>query len=356
MSIFEHADFDGHEGVHFFEDKQIGLKAVIAVHSTRRGPSAGGTRFWSYASSADALTDALRLSKAMSYKNAMADLPLGGGKGVVMKPGGNFDRTDLFKAYGARINLLSGSYITAEDVGMTPDDMKIIRSETPYAAGLDEGPAASGDPSPVTADGVFRGLQVAVSHKLNRSSLKDVKVAVQGLGHVGYNLCKLLHAAGAQLWVADINADRVTQAVNAFNANAVSTDRIHACAVDIFSPCALGGAINASTLPEIKASIIGGAANNQLKSPELGEALQSRGILYCPDYVINAGGIINIAAEVSGTYEKDWVKTKLTGLQSTLKTIFERAQNEGVATNIIADKMAQDRIFGSDLSFGENHT
>lgn len=344
MSVFEHVDFDDHEGVHFFEDAQSQLRAVISVHSTVRGPAAGGTRFWTYVSSAEALTDALRLSKAMSYKNAMADLPLGGGKGVVMRPEGDFDRDVLFGVYGRYLNRLAGSYITAEDVGMTTHDLKIIRNETPFAAGLDDGPAASGDPSPITADGVFRGLETAVFHKLGKENLRGVRVAVQGLGHVGYNLCKLLNNAGAHLTVADINSERVQQAKNELNAVGAHTNEIHSIDVDIFAPCALGGAVNAKTLPAIRAKIIGGAANNQLASADLGETLRLRGILYCPDYVINAGGIINIAAELSGTYDPKWVDGKLSGLQNTLKTVFERSDRAAVATSKIADEMAKERI------------
>lgn len=350
MSIFEHKDFVGHEGVHFFEDQASGLKAVVAVHSTKRGPAAGGTRFWTYASSAEALTDALRLSRAMSFKNAMADLPLGGGKGVVMHPEGDFDRRALFLAYGRGLNGLAGRYVTAEDVGMTPNDLKIIREETPYAAGLDDGPAASGDPSPITAKGVFYGLQTAAQYTFGTSDLKGRRVAVQGLGHVGYNVCKHLHKAGAELWVADISEQRVHDVVNAFGATVIPTQEIHACNVDIFAPCALGGAINAQTLPDIQAKIIGGAANNQLEQPEFGDRLRVKEILYCPDYVINAGGIINVASEISGNFDPNWVEGKLLGLKDTLHAIFKRSERESRATSEIADEMAQERITGASFS------
>lgn len=345
MSVLDHPDFDAHEGVHFFYDPQTQLRAVIAVHSTRRGPAAGGTRFWSYASSADALTDALRLSKAMSFKNAMADLPLGGGKAVVLRPDGAFDRDALFQKYGQRLNRLGGSYITAEDVGMTTRDLEIIQAETPYAAGVTTGPSASGDPSPITAKGVFLGLQVAVVHRLKKDSLRGLHVAVQGLGNVGFNLCGHLHDAGACLSVADINPERVQNAVAEFGAKAVPIDEIHQCDADIFAPCALGGAITPHTLSELKVAIVGGAANNQLLTPEMGVALRQQNILYCPDYVINAGGIINIAAELSGRYELSWVNLKLEQLKETLLTVFETADSQNKATSEVADQMARERIF-----------
>jgi len=316
--MFDHPDFDDHEGVHFFSDAKSGLQAVIAVHNTNRGPGAGGTRLWTYGDPKDAVADALRLSKAMSYKNAMADLELGGGKAVILRPKTKFDRIALFEAYGRAIDSISGKYITAEDVGVSPDDMRIIKTQTDFVAGLDEGPAASGDPSPVTAEGVFRSIKVAVAHELGLNSLKGLRVAVQGLGHVGYGLCEHLHGAGAQLIVADIN--------------------------DIFAPCALGGAVSEASLPDIRASIIAGAANNQLASPEMGEACRQRGILYAPDYVVNAGGIINVAAEVSGNFDPEWVKAKLDGLEETLKKVFTRAAERGVSTSLIADEMARARL------------
>ncbi len=342
--MFDHPDFDDHEGVHVFSDPKTGLRAIIAVHNTNRGPSAGGTRFWSYADPKHAMTDALRLSKAMSFKNAMAGLDLGGGKGVILRPEGDFDREALFAAYGRAVEAVGGRYITAEDVGVSPNDMRVIKTQTDYVAGLDEGPAASGDPSPVTADGVFRGMKVAVLHAKGLESLKGLTVAVQGLGHVGYALCGHLHDAGAHLIVADINAEVLEQAKQAFGAVVVKPDAIHAVEADIYAPCALGGAVSKATLPDIRASIIAGAANNQLATPDMAEACRKRGILYAPDYVINGGGIINVAAEVSGHYDKAWVDNKLAGLESTLKVIFEQASEQEVATTVVADKMARERL------------
>ncbi len=350
MSVFESSNFANHESVHFFNDPASGLRSVIAVHSTRRGPAAGGTRLWQYVSDEAALLDVLNLSRAMSYKNAMADIPFGGGKAVILRPSGDFDREKLFTAYGKAVDSLGGKYCTAEDVGVGPDDMKAVRAQTRFVAGLTDGEAASGDPSPVTADGVFRGLHVAAEHALQTQSLKGLRVAVQGLGHVGYHLCYLLHKAGAKLWVADINQTVIDKAKDQFGAIAVSTDDIHSQDVDIFAPCALGGAINSDTIDEIKTKIVGGAANNQLATSELGSALKERGILYCPDYVINGGGIINVAAELSGSYDPKWVDGKLDGLKVTLAEIFNRAKQEHRPTNEIADEMAEDRIFGHHYS------
>ena len=342
--MFDHPDFDGHEGVYIFSDPKSGLKAVISVHNTVRGPAAGGTRFWSYADPKDAVTDALRLSKAMSYKNAMAGLSLGGGKGVILRSEGEFDRKALFEAYGRAVESVGGKYITAEDVGVSPDDMRIIKTQTDFVAGLDEGPAASGDPSPVTADGVFRSIKVAVQHTTGRDSLKGLRVAVQGLGHVGYGLCEHLQSAGVHLIVTDINKAVLNRAKAELGAEVVAPDAIHAVDADVYAPCALGSAISEATLPDIKASIIAGAANNQLATPEMGEACRQRGILYAPDYVVNAGGIINVAAEVSGTYDPKWVEAKLDGLEVTLENIFSLASEQGLATNIVADKLARERL------------
>lgn len=343
MAIFENADFDDHESVHMFTDPDSGLRAVIAIHSTKRGPSAGGCRLWSYATSGLAMTDALRLSRGMSYKNAMAGLNLGGGKAVVIRPEGEFDREALFTAFGKAIETLGGRYYTAEDVGVSPDDMRAVRRQTKYAAGLDDGEFASGDPSPVTADGVFRSIKLAADKKLG-APLKGLRIAVQGLGHVGYDLCRRLDAVGAKLIVTDINTDVLQNAESEFGAKIVAPDDIYAVDADIYSPCALGATLNPQTLEKLKVSAIAGAANNQLSVPEMGQNLHDMGILYCPDYVVNGGGIINIAGEIEGDYNTDWVEEKLLGLEHTLGKIIKLSSDTNRSTHIIADEMAQARI------------
>ena len=344
MSAFEHPDFDDHESVVFASDDNSQLKAIIAVHSTVLGPAAGGTRFWTYVSSENALSDALRLSRAMSFKNAMADIPHGGGKGVIIKPEGDFERTNLFAAYGRALNRLNGAYYTAEDVGVSPADMAIIRTQTQFVAGLDEGVAASGDPSPVTADGIFKGLLVSVNHRFGQSDFKGLTVAVQGLGSVGYSLCNFLHKAGAKLIVTDINIEAVSKAVEEFGAQAEQPDAIFDVNADVFAPCALGGALNNDTIDRLKASIVGGAANNQLESPSIGQKLHEMDIIYCPDYVINGGGIINVAAELSGKYDKRWVDSKVMALSETLRDILVQSKKMNRPTHLIADEMALTRI------------
>jgi leucine dehydrogenase len=344
MSVFSHIDFADHEGVYFASDPVSGLKAIIAVHSTVRGPSAGGTRFWHYDAEEDALRDVLRLSKAMSYKNAAAELPLGGGKAVIIRPKGDFDRQSLFEAYGRAIERLNGSYITAEDVGVSPNDMNVIRTQTEYVAGLTSGKAASGDPSPVTAEGVFRGIKVAANHIWGSNDLSDKTVAVQGLGHVGYSLCEKLHQAGTSLRVADINETVIRKAMTEFGAVAVDVNDIHAETVDIFSPCALGGALNEQSIPDIKAKLIAGAANNQFRHESLMEDLKARNITYLPDFVLNAGGIINVAAEVSGEYSEAWVEKKLEGLADTIKMILETSTAKNTSTLDVANQIAEERL------------
>ncbi|WP_298913848.1 Glu/Leu/Phe/Val dehydrogenase dimerization domain-containing protein [uncultured Algimonas sp.] len=344
MSIFSHPDFDGHEAVHVFCDAASGLRAIIAVHNTNRGPASGGTRFWHYASDADALADVLRLSRAMSYKNAMARLDLGGGKAVILKPDEPFDRDALFAAYGRAVDTISGTYITAEDVGVSPRDMTTIKTQTDHVAGLPEGKNASGDPSPVTAEGVFRGVRVAAERRFGTRDLSGMTVAVQGLGSVGYALAGHLANAGATLNVADINPDILRKAEAELGATVVPVEAVHSVDADIFAPCALGGAINDRTLPELKAKVVAGAANNQLASEDMDNALKARGILYAPDYVINAGGIINVAAEVAGDYDPSWVNAKLDQLEETLGEVFDRAVAEDRTTAEVADEMARDRM------------
>jgi leucine dehydrogenase len=348
MSVFENPAFDDHESVSFFVEPEAGLKAIIAIHSTALGPGAGGVRYWSYPSSAEALTDVLRLSRGMSFKNAMADLALGGGKAVVMKPAGPVDRAALFEAYGRCVEALGGRYITAEDVGVGVDDMAAVRRATAHVGGLVEGKAASGDPSPVTARGVFLGIQSVARRALGRDDLAGVKVAVQGVGHVGGGVCRLLKEAGAELVVSDVNEVALAALASELGARAVLSEAIYDIEADIFSPCALGAVINPSTIDRLKVKAVAGGANNQLSTPDMGDRLMEKGILYAPDYVINSGGIINIAAEVegriSGRYDPAWVEAKVQASNKTLEAVFDRAAAERRPTHAVADEMAKERI------------
>ncbi len=336
--------FRDHEQVVYLHDKETGLKAFIAVHDTTLGPSAGGCRMWKYDNEVEALNDVLRLSRGMSYKNAVAGLKLGGGKAVIIGDSGTDKSEALFRAFGRMVDSLGGKYISAEDVGMTVEDLELIAEETPYVAGLNKGAHASGDPSPFTATGVFLGIKAAVKHKLGKDSVAGLTIAVQGLGHVGYHVCRQLHEAGAKLLVSDINQDSVNRVASDFGAETVDLDDILFVDADVLSPCALGAIINDDTIDHIKASIIAGAANNQLARDDHGQALMDRGILYAPDYVINAGGIINIAAETRGAYDVTWVKGKVEKIYDSLTVIFERSVSESRPTNHIADELANEII------------
>jgi leucine dehydrogenase len=342
MPVFDSVDFDNHEQVAFCNDAASGLKAIIAIHNTARGPAVGGCRMWPYRSEEEALTDVLRLSRGMTYKSAVARLPFGGGKAVVI---GN-PRTDkserLFRALGVFVESLGGRYVVAEDVGTSPADMDLVRKETRHVAGIAGG---SGDPSPATAFGVYQGLRAAVAHRLGRETLDGLSIAVQGLGHVGACLCRRLAADGARLFVSDIQTDAVRRAVAEFGATAVQPEAIYGQDVDVFAPCALGAVINDETVPRLKARVVGGAANNQLAEDRHGEALRRRGILYAPDYVINAGGIINILYEAPD-YDQAKAFAHLAGIHDTLTEIFARAEAEGVPTNVAADRLAESRFKG----------
>ncbi len=349
MTVFDNPSFDDHEGVHVFCDAATGLRAVIAVHSTARGPAGGGTRMWRYETDDDAITDALRLSQGMSFKNAVADLPLGGGKGVIVAPDHVGDRAALFRAYGRCIDGLAGRYVTAEDVGVSPADMLEVARETRFVAGLPDGETASGDPSPVTARGVFRGITICARRALGTDDLTGVRVAVQGVGHVGGPLCDLLHEAGAILTITDVNAANLAAVAARTGAATVDPGDIYAAACDVFAPCALGAVINDETLRVLTAKIVAGAANNQLKTPDYAERLAERGVLYAPDYVINGGGIINVAAEIlavesGAAYDPAWVETKLDRLMATLEDVLDRAASDGVTTLSVADAIARERI------------
>lgn len=351
MTLFDNPAFENHEGVHAFFDEAAGLKTIIAVHSTTRGPAAGGCRMWPYESAEAALADALKLSRAMSYKNAMADLPLGGGKSVIIGDARKDKTPQLFQAFGRAVERVGGRYWTAEDVGVSPADLEEARKETRYVAGLEGHPAASGDPSPVTAEGVFRGVRLCVERAYNRD-LKDVTVAVQGVGHVGAYLADKLHAAGARLVITDVNEQALAEVAGRTGATIVAPDAIYDAEAEVFAPCALGGAVNAETLPRLKGRVIAGAANNQLASGEIGRAIHDRGMLYAPDYVINGGGIINVAAEIlaleaGGAFDQAWVDAKLDRLMLTLSEVLDRAAADARPTHEVANEMARERIVAS---------
>lgn len=345
--MFDKTAFAGHESVHHFFDAKTGLRAIIAIHSTARGPGAGGCRMWNYASSDEAFTDALRLSEGMSYKNAMADLPLGGGKAVIWGNSKTQKTPELFRALGRAIETLRGRYWSAEDVGVSPADMAYAAEETKYVAGLSKGKAASGDPSPVTARGVFLGIKACAQRAFGTDDLHGRHVAVQGVGHVGGRVCELLAEAGAKLTVTDVNPETLAGIAGSTGAQVVMTDEIYDVDADIFSPNALGAVVNPNTIGRIRAKVIAGGANNQLSTPDMGEKLSERGILYAPDYVINGGGIINVAAEISGAYDPAWVEGKVQRLVKTLGEVLDQAKTEKRATNRVADEIALRRIVES---------
>ncbi len=348
MTVFSNPGFDNHERVLFCHDEPTGLCAIIAIHSTALGPAAGGTRLWSYASDDDALYDVLRLSQGMSYKNAMAGLKFGGGKAVIMKTPGFQGSNALFERFGEFVDTLGGDYVTAEDVGMSVDIMETIARRTRYVSGLPlRSGRAGGDPSPKTAYGVFCGIQAAARARLGRDDLEGMRIAVQGVGNVGYYLCKLLDAAGATLVVSDLDEARVDRACGEFAAERAGLDDILSADVDVLAPCALGAVLHEDSIPGIRAKIIAGGANNQLRRPEDGQRLADAGILYAPDYVINAGGIINVACEYFGDVDDAGVMDLVARIGPRLAGIFDEAARTGEPTNVIADRQARKIIAGS---------
>lgn len=343
MNVFDSPDFDHHEQVAFFDDKATGLRAIIAVHSTAMGPACGGTRMYPYATADDALSDVLRLSRGMSYKNAIADLPLGGGKAVVLGDPAK-DKTEArLAAYAEAVNAFGGRYITAMDVGVGPKDMPAIARVTKYVAGYDQPGKKGGDSGPLTALGVFVGLKAAVKHRLGTDTTKGLTVAIQGLGKVGMDLARRLHAEGAKLIVADVSDEAVRRAVDAFGARQASADSIVTAECDVFSPNALGAILNDATVMALKAKVVAGAANNQLARDPHGKILMERGVLYAPDYVINGGGIIRVAGQIYD-WEDAEIEHRVLAIADTLSTIFQRADAEHQPTNVIADRMAVERI------------
>ena len=342
VTVFNLNDFDHHEQVVYCSDEQTGLKAIIAVHNTNLGPAAGGCRFWDYENEDDALKDVLRLSKGMTYKNAMAGLRLGGGKAVIIGNPKQLKSQALFEAFGRAVERVGGRYITAEDVNITTADMAIVNTQTDYVSGLE---GKSGNPGPFTALGTFLGIKAAVKYKLGKDDLAGIKVAVQGLGSVGYSLCQKLHAAGAELIVTDINEVALEKAKTELGATVVGLDEIYSQDVDVFSPCALGASVNDQTIDQLKAVIVAGCANNQLAEARHDLALKERGILYAPDYVINAGGIINVALEIyPEPYCADEATRLVENIYNTLMNVFVAAGEQNLPTGQVADQMAREII------------
>ncbi|MGM9514069.1 Leu/Phe/Val dehydrogenase [Roseateles sp. DB2] len=343
-SLFGLPEQAAHERVLFATDEQTGLKTILAVHSTARGPAFGGCRFWTYDNELAALNDALRLSQGMSLKNALANLPFGGGKAVIIKPAGDFDRPALFAAFGRAVASLNGAYITAEDVGTTTADMRVVQQHTQFVSGIPREGAFGGDPSPKTAWGVFVSIDEGVKRVLGRSSLEGVTVALQGLGAVGWHLAAFLHKAGAQLVVADVNADKVARAQAELNARAVSVGEILSVQADVLAPCALGAVLNAQSIPAIQAKLIAGAANNQLATVADGDALQARGITYLPDYLVNAGGIVSVAREFRNEGEESKVMAEVSEIRGRVAELLERIKVSGNTPGREADAWARSKL------------
>ncbi|MBI1215627.1 MAG: amino acid dehydrogenase [Alphaproteobacteria bacterium] len=346
MSVFTHKEFDDHEQVSFFTDPHTGLRAIIAVHNTNLGPALGGCRMWAYENDDLALTDVLRLSRGMSYKAAISGVPLGGGKSVIIGDSRKIKTPELMRAMGRAVDTFGGRYIVAEDVGTSVEDMNNIHRETDHVVGISDKGEGSGDPSPTTAYGVYVGFKSAVRHRLGKDSVKGLKVAVQGLGNVGYNLCKHLHEDGAELFVTDVQTDRIDMAVTEMGATPVGLHDIYGMDVDVFAPCALGGILNDDTIPLLKAKVVAGAANNQLAEARHGDMLRDLNVLYAPDYVINAGGLINVyyeylARKGGKAYDRAGVMAHVEQIDATATRIFDRAEKEGICTAMAADQIAE---------------
>ena len=315
-------------------------RGFIAIHSTALGPAVGGTRFWSYPNDEAAIKDLLRLAQGMTYKNALAGIPFGGGKSIVLRHDGATSREDIFRAHGRFVETFGGSYITAEDVGTNPHDMAVVREETEHVAGL---MGRSGDPSPFTARGVCRALAASAKHRWGSDSLSGKTVALQGCGNVGYYVASNLHKAGARMIVTDVDSAKVDRVVKEFSATAVEPEEIYGSEADVFAPCALGGIINDATIPQLKVAIVAGGANNQLSEPRHGDELMRLGILYAPDYAANAGGIINGCRELLG-WDPEQSTAKVDEIYDTLLDIFRTADAEGIPTYKAADRLAEKRL------------
>jgi leucine dehydrogenase len=346
QSPWDNPDFDDHEVVHCFTDRVSGLRAIIAIHSTALGPAAGGVRFWHYPRGGDAITDALRLSRGMSFKNAMADLPVGGGKAVILAPPDRAKTEAMFAAFGRAVEGLGGAYITAEDVGVTVADLVAASKETRYVSGLPaEAGQAGGDPGPHTSYGIFLGMKAAVRRALGRESLDGIRIALQGAGSVGGGVARLAAAEGARLTIADLDAGRARNLAEEVGATAVDAASIMTIEADVFSPCALGAILTADSIDRLRVAIVAGGANNQLSRPEDGERLMQRGILYAPDYVINAGGIINVVLEYLDMGEQAEVRERIERIPGRLNSIWEESARTGRNPAAVADFVAM-RLIG----------
>ncbi len=343
MSVFEHINGDGYEQVVFCTDDQSGLKAIIAIHSTALGPALGGTRFYPYETEEEALVDVLRLARGMTYKAAAAGLDLGGGKAVIIGDPRRIKSEELLRAYGRFVETLGGRYITAEDVGTALEDMDVVRRESRWVTGCSKTYGGSGDPSPVTAYGVLNGIKACLLEVFGDPSLEGRTVALQGVGKVGYALCGYLVEAGAKVTIGDIDVDNLAHAVADHGVETVPLEEIHKQEVDVFAPCALGGVINDDTISEFRCKIIAGAANNQLAREEHGDKLRDLGILYAPDFVINAGGLINVEDELRG-YDRERAMARVEGIYKAMPHIFALSRERGISTARAANEHAEARI------------
>lgn len=339
--VFDHPAFDDHEQVVFCHDRATGLQAIVAIHNTNLGPALGGTRMWAYRNALAAQNDVLRLSRAMTYKNALIGNGFGGGKAVIIGDPRR-DKTDaMLRAFARHVERLGGQFITGEDVGIKIRDVDVMAEHCQYMRGTSR--SRVGDPSAFTALGVFKGIEAAVKHRLGRVEFDGMRICVQGLGNVGMRLCRMLHRAGARLVVSDIQVGLVRQAESEFEAETICPEQAHAADVDIFAPCALGAVLNRRTVPELRAQIVAGSANNQLETNTDGDRLRKREILYAPDYVINAGGVLSIAQDTP-EFSPARLRRDVIAIADVLARIYKRAQDEDQATSFIADRMAEERI------------
>jgi len=341
--VFDLEAFDAHEEVVHIARPEVGLRAIIAVHDTTLGPALGGCRFWRYPDARDATIDALRLSRGMTFKNALAGLAFGGGKSVILGDPRRDKTTGLLEAFGEAVGRLDGRYIVAEDVGIPVADVRTFARRTRHVCGVADG-ETGGDPSPKTARGVFKGLEAAITKSLGRRDLEGLRVAVQGLGAVGWKVAAHLHAAGARLVVADLDAERTLRARESFAAETAPVETIHASDVDVFAPCALGGILNARTIPQMRCKVVAGAANNQLERAEDAVALVARGIVYVPDFVLNAGGVIAVAHEYRGEADAGAMWAKVDRIAATVTEILDVAHEEGITPAAAADDAARRRL------------